>query len=544
MSQSLNEIKSQISNPDANGETPPARVVAARGKFNTMLMSLAGRVIPSGGREDELELAAVLESEGVTDAVAVGYGATSVFSLSRDLLAEPIPAPATSADATSQPKPRAQSTERLLPSILRSVLVLGMMGIMLVGVQWYEAAMHVLGVPDQATLMGMFAGMVIASGMMQATGWRVSVALSQGTPGVVRPVMRLGLTFGMGIALVVSVVLVLIGVWQQLPFAGLLGLGTSCLGLTLLLLLSGGLVLLNRTPFVGAALGLGGGVAWLAHFLKLTADSGFATVAIGYVTAIVLLATMLILTVRRLVRGGRNTHRLPPLGQLMYNATPYLFYGTLTVLYVFVGQISGWIGRLPDGWTRSEAIGALNIAHLLGLMTIVLSQGVAEYGLRIFWHVVREAQEHTKLFDYETLKTLVGGFLRRHLRIVMFSQIGIAVVFAALALWAWQVFQLAPVLGPLEPAMLVSSMIGYSLLLWGLFGCSFSVTVAHPWLAVQALFAATLIELVCGLSLGIFVSFEASLVGTIAGGVTLILIGRRMLAHLLDRVDYLLYQAF
>ena len=49
---------------------------------------------------------------------------------------------------------------------------------------------------------------------------------------------------------------------------------------------------------------------------------------------------------------------------------------------------------------------------------------------------------------------------------------------------------------------------------------------------------------ISGLSLGIFVSFEASLVGTIAGGVALILIGRRMLAHLLDRVDYLLYQAF
>src|SRR5215212_178962 len=176
MSQSLGEIKSQMPDPNENGEAPPARVIAGRGKFNTMLMSLAGRVIPSGGREDELELAAVLESEGVTDAVAVGYGATSVFSLSRDLLAEPMPAPTANVGTASQPKPRAKSTERLLPSILRSVLVLGMMGIMLVGVQWYEAAMHVLGVPDQATLMGMFAGMVIASGMMQATGWRASVA--------------------------------------------------------------------------------------------------------------------------------------------------------------------------------------------------------------------------------------------------------------------------------------------------------------------------------------------------------------------------------
>src|SRR4051794_31258717 len=113
MSQSLGEIKSQLPDPNENGEAPPARVVAGRGKFNTMLMSLAGRVVPSGGREDELELAAVLESEGVTDAVAVGYGATSVFSLSRNLLAEPMPASAVSADTTSQPKPRAQSTERL-----------------------------------------------------------------------------------------------------------------------------------------------------------------------------------------------------------------------------------------------------------------------------------------------------------------------------------------------------------------------------------------------------------------------------------------------
>ena len=42
-------------------------------------------------------------------------------------------------------------------------------------------------------------------------------------------------------------------------------------------------------------------------------------------------------------------------------------------------------------------------------MTLVLSQGVAEYGLRIFWHVVQGAQSRTKLGDYATLNnTFIG----------------------------------------------------------------------------------------------------------------------------------------
>jgi hypothetical protein len=541
MSQSLGDIAGQLPDPEPGTPTPPVRPPAPKGKFNTMLMSLVGRVAPSEGPEEMLELAAVLESEGVTDAVAARYQATSVFSLSRDLLAA---APAARAEKVSQPAPATATTERLWPSVLRSVLVLGMMGVMLVGVQWYQAAMRALGVPDQATMVGLFAGMVIASGMTQATGWRVSVALSQGTPGVVGPVLRLGLTFGMGIALLASALLVGVGMEQAFPPAGLFGLGASCLGLTLLLLLSGGLVLLDHTYLVSIAIAVAGGLAWLLHTFVLSHANLFVTVGLGYLMAVVLLGALLFFVIGKLARGGRGIHRLPPLGQLMYNAIPYLFYGTLTVLYVFLAQLSGWLGRLPDGWSREQAVASLNIAHLLGLMTIVMSQGVAEYGLRIFWHVVRDAQAHTKLGDTTALKASVGGFLRHHLRVTLISQTLIAIVFAALVTWLWQALNLTPVLGPLVPSMLYISLIGYTLLLWGLFGCSFSVTVAHPWMAVRALFVATVIQFVCGTALAVFVGFEASLAGTIIGGVALILISRRTLAHLLDRVDYLLYQAF
>src|SRR5262245_60576146 len=332
MSQASGEIAKQLPGAEADPAAPLARPTPARGKFNTMLMSLAGRVVPSSGPEEELELAAVLESEGVTDAVAARYQATSVFSLSRELLAA---VPAARAETVRQPAPPAAVRERLLPLVLRSVLMLGMMGVMLVGVQWYEAAMHVIGVPDQAAVLGLFAGMVIASGMMQATGWRVSVALSQGTPGLVGPVMQLGLAGGIGIALLVSGVLMACGMWLGLPTAGLLGLGASCLGLTLLLLLSGGLVLVDQTHLVSIALGLAGAAAWLAHAFGPTRSDATATIAVGYLIGVLLLSGLLVFVVRRLAPSGpaRSNHRLPPLGQLMYNAVPYLLYGTLTVLF-------------------------------------------------------------------------------------------------------------------------------------------------------------------------------------------------------------------
>lgn len=536
MSQALGEIAATLGGAKA-------RASGQRKGYSTMLISLAGAVTPDGGPEGELELAAMLESQGVTDAVAARYGTADVFALAHQLLAlprasEPPAAPAMQIVAGWEPA-------LLLRSLLRSALMIAMMGMLLVGVQAYERAMRALGVPGWTTMLGLLAAMAIAGGMMQASGWRVSQALSQGTTRAVRPLLLLGLAFGMSIALAVSAALVGGGMLLELPPAGLAGLGASCLALTLLLLLSGSLVLLERTHWAGAALGLAGGGAWLAHSAHALGADPRTAVALSYLAAIALLAALLALAIRQVSRAAdRGIYRVPPAGQMLYNAAPYLAYGALAVIYVFAGQLNGWLGRVPDGWTRDQAIAALNVAHLLSLATVVISQGVAEYALRLFWGAIRAAQSEALVCDYAAIRASVQLFLRRHLRMVLLGQALASLAVAALAQWLWARYPLEALLGPLVTPMLYISLAGYSLLAWGLYGCGFAVTVARPWPAVRALLAAATLEFASGLLLGQAGGFALSVVGVVVGGAWLALSTRRMIAQMLDRVDYLLYQAF
>jgi hypothetical protein len=199
---------------------------------------------------------------------------------------------------------------------------------------------------------------------------------------------------------------------------------------------------------------------------------------------------------------------------------------------------------VPAGTTPEQAIAAQNVAHILTHVTVVVSQRVADYALRIFWDVMRSAQSEVGICDYASIRATVQLFLRRHLRIVLLSQTLAAVTIAMLAQWLWAHYPMQALLGPLSLTMLFICLAGYSFLAWGLFGCSFAVTVTQTWLTVRTLLAALVIEFAVGLLLGQLVGFELSVVGTVVGGACLVLSARQMLARLLDRIDYLLYQAF
>jgi hypothetical protein len=92
--------------------------------------------------------------------------------------------------------------------------------------------------------------------------------------------------------------------------------------------------------------------------------------------------------------------------------------------------------------------------------------------------------------------------------------------------------------------MLGVTLVGYSLLAWGVFSCSFLVMLSQPRAAVQAMLIAAAAQCASGLLLQQIFDFGASVGGTIVGGACLALLTQRTLARLLRRSDYALYQAF
>jgi hypothetical protein len=378
----------------------------------------------------------------------------------------------------------------------------------------------------------------------------------------------------------------------------MIALGVGCVGMVLLMLLNGSLALLGSSLLAGGLLILTFGFIALAHHLWLAEYGLFPTLIGGYLLVCATLGAALVIklqstrsrfwifphsgagdfgfwiivSVRRWTtqnhlptNGGKSktqakdkdkdkdkkekekegtTFYLPPKGQLFYKALPYLSYGTLSVIYVLVGQLCGWFGILPKEWSRDKAITALNIVHILGLMTLVLTQGVTEVTLKRFWKTMFKAQREVAFNDHSAIAQLVWGFIHRYLRSLLLSQFLTALTLVGLAMWGWQQFGLDLVFGPLLPHLLLGVMVGYSLLAWGLFECGLLLTLAQPWRAALALLIATSVQLVSGLTLSWVSGFEASVISTIIGGICLVLFAHRGLSRLLSPVSYGLYQAF
>jgi hypothetical protein len=181
-------------------ETRPLPLLADDGRAvspavgHTPFAALTTRVSRHIGSERLLELAALLEAEGVTDAVAMQYGASDVFDLAQRLLCRPgtSGAPATTAAHRSE-----AASPRLMPSLLRGPLTLAIMILLLAALKYYEAVLRHLGAPTWTILLGLTTGMVIAGAIMQALGWRISVASSQATPQAMGPALLLWLGVGL-----------------------------------------------------------------------------------------------------------------------------------------------------------------------------------------------------------------------------------------------------------------------------------------------------------------------------------------------------------
>lgn len=516
--------------------------------------------------DQNLALAAWLEANGVTDSVAGSFGSSSVFELAPNLLIQPGKTasqlgnhePKLARNLLTQPlsmvrklggAPQQQSQAKaVLASPLnlgRGPLLLWFMAVMLFALQAYEMTLRAHGAPTWTTLAGLMLGIVIVGGLMQALGWRIAMSLSQASFLELRAVVKLGMISGIGLALAAGTGLSLLGLALGAPSAGLVSLALSCGALTLLLLLTGVLALLEQALLSGAI--VTAVVALAIAIEKIFPDPRLDLPVFigGYLLVVAALSGLIVYALRRFEKYGtpKATRYQPPVGQLLYRAMPFLCYGVLSVQYVIIGQYIGQVGRRPLDMTEDTVLAVLAAVHLLGLAAMVLTQGITEFALRSFWSTIRAAGNIT-LADRATLRMLVASQLQRHLTMLVVAQVVVSVAVGFVAIWAWQRFNLAPVWGELMPNLLIGSLVAYGLLAWGFFGCSFLITFSQPWTAVRALAVAISVQVVAGVACALLFGFQAAIIGSVAGAAVLVVLAMRGFFSILPKVDYAIYSAF
>ena len=447
---------------------------------------------------DVLEIAAVIESMGITDAVAMeDYGVSDGFELAGMVFESVRAWPGELAPVGHDPEnERDDRPNAVVDASARGLIALAPLCILLIGLQALALAGWDIGAIIALSL-GQSAWMLHTRGPIVAIGRRTSVYLgfeqvtsarrfiTRASLATLLACVALGLaTFG------VMSAFTRITVEQRAIFA------VSLVAYALVWLLASGLSLAGASALVcgilagGLALAIGSGIAL----------GTWAGIAIGYgatVGALVIAWCVYYPYRRQVTLLPRAT------GPLLLDSAPYLFFGTAFALFLVGPHVLGWVGT-SDG-TVLERVTTLELSLLIALIPVVLATGISERVHRSFWDVARELRR----------ETAADGFRRGIRSYVLDGLVRYAIVLGALSLATAVVYEALVLFGVIEHSsqlVFLAGLTAFLLLGLGQFGCLFLLGLSLPGRAVRSLVAGLLVLGALGLPLAL-VDFRLAAVG-------------------------------
>jgi hypothetical protein len=443
---------------------------------------------------DVLEIAAVVESMGITDTVAAeDYGVSDAFELADQVFESVRARPGESAPVGHDPEPQRDERPNALVGGLLAlaplcVLLIGLQALALAG--WGTGAILALSI-------GITASMLLTSGPIVAIGRRTSVYLGfEQVDSARRFITRASLAtllacIAVGVlALGVTSLLSVLSLEERSIFAAAL------VAYALLWLLASGLSLAGASALVCGTL-VGGLALAIVSGVALGTPAG---VAIGYAatTAALLVAWCLHYPFRR-----RPTLLPNATGPLLLDSAPYVLFGSAFALFLIGPHLLGWMGAGDD--TVIDRVTTLELSLLVALVPVVLATGVSERVLRSFWDVARALRR----------ETAADGFRRGVRSYVLSGLARYAVVLGALSAATALVYEALVLSGVLEHGsqlVFLAGLVGFLLLGLGQFGCLFLLGLALPARALTPLLTGLLVLAAVGVPLSL-VDFRFAAVG-------------------------------
>ena len=439
---------------------------------------------------DVLEIAAVLESGGITDTIAAqDYGALDTFDLAERVFAilrERAPRQGGNA--------RTEESDRPLEDGARFELVRGAVALapvcacvaLFVLLAWSGLSSGtVLALGIGTTLI-----MVPANGFIQAIGRRTAIYLGLHD----RVLARQFLVCAGGFALAAVALLGGVGI----TLAGWAGWLTPSQRAIVWV----GAVALAAFWLLVSATSLAGGGHWTLAALAAAAIGGLvvaratplgpqATIAAGVITACVLAIAVLVYGCRRLYGATvPSAPAFPPTWGVALELSPYFAYGALFMALLVVSHVLGWVAALAEGDATFEAIRTLELPLTLGLVPILLASGIADRSVRLFWTTAERLQRVT---GAERPARFRSALLRLHTNRLIRHQ----AVIAAIALLTFLVFDVAVRAGLLPDVLrpgdvrvtelaLGCALVAYWHVGLGQFNCGFLLSLGVPRPAASA----------------------------------------------------------
>ena len=440
---------------------------------------------------EPLEIAAVLESMGITDAVASeDYGAESSFELAEQIF-EDVRARDEHDDAVEAVRKRARRMARpelgtfgRIDTSARNLVVVTPLVMLVVATQALAAAGWAAGT-ILAVSVGVTAAMLLTMGPMVAIGRRTSILLGFGY----RSTAHRFTTFAsfatlLGCVLAAGVSVEIASQLGRFESNELSTFALSLTGFALFWLLAMGLTTLGASGPVALALAAGLGLGITAGFQA----GGEAGVAVGYgVTVVLLVAIWAFIHPRYIERRVRV-----PVGLAFAEASPYVLVGSAMAVLLAVPHPLGWFGK--GGGTTFDRLLTFELSLLLALVPLLVGMGFGNKILRRFWDFAAVAREQDS----------VDGFRRGATRYVLRGLAGYAFVLCGLSILTAVAVELAMREGRLDDVSRLVFWCGlgaFLLLGLGQYCSTFMLGLSLPRQALGPLLVGLAVLVVVGLPL-------------------------------------------
>lgn len=491
----------------ASAGTPLARLIALEAQ-------LAER-IPQP--LEALELAAVIESTGVTDEIArSNYDSENVFRLAEhafpfvaDLaLRRRVQEGHSAQDPHALVRPR-EARRALMNASLGSLLALVPLVVIV-------TLTHILGAAGWpagdvfALSMGVTGAMFLTSGPLLALGRRASIYRGFGYDALGSRFLRNG---GGMIVLATSIV-------SAVVFAGMSAAGVAapserqifCLALAAAallwaeatyLLLAGEGVWLLRSIVAAVAAGT------ILELLGASALTG-ATMAIGSTFFLFLIG----IARDALTSTKGETLVLPKLSLLINEGLPYALYGFGVMIFLLGPHVIGGLGA-TDGLSRLRVVMTVELSLFLALLPLLVAITFVEPLLRGLWTRKRALQESSGASLSFSLG--VASFHRKRIAIYVLLLNTLSI----LVLLGFELVVRDTHVGrSVSSLVFLLGLVAYGLLGFGQFSCLLMLSLGQPRPAAASIGAGIVVSYVVAAPLALLIDFQYVAIGFLAGAAT------------------------
>lgn len=506
---------------------------------------------------DSLQIAALLESTGVTDSVAQErYGHGNVFELARVIRQQLPKANSNLTKVGHVAIPPDSRLERwlsylrgplaLLPMVLLTLLIMTYQGFG----QWSAAQVLTLSL----TVVG---SLLVTSGFVQVASRKGSSYLSQGyvlaASRVVAIIVGIGLLVVILTASIFAAFTLAAG-WLAGEQVGVITI--AFIALCVLWLAAGVLFLLDEVHWFGIGLGIGFVFSYLAlwslYWLRVERSTVMlVSTMVGLIIALLIMGQVARRALARRMKAspvGAQPITLPPLAQMLIDLLPYFTYGVLYVVLILAGHVAGWLGIFSNDASALATLSNIEMGLTVALAGYILAVGTAEHTMTRFWQRVNVYQARTMQTEPAQFNELVRSFMaQEQARFQTILLLYSAAVLVTMLLIVGLSRQAGIVLLPWSTKtsmVLALGLIGYGLMALGVFKSMFMITLSRPNPAIRALLVGILVTLLTGLTISQVTASEFSVLGVVAGSLAFLLTASNDLDHILVHADFYYYASF